>query len=107
MRLHFIASEQCRPDEFTKIIHRRSIYFVSILFQPATFDGGGSNMSVSLCSRVYVMSILAAICFHAYQQENGNSNSNGRLDIVSKERVSVGKKDTWKLTKKLGKCLLV
>nr|GEY83936.1 protein ILITYHIA isoform X1 [Tanacetum cinerariifolium] len=35
-------------------------------------------------------------------QENGNSNSNGRQDTVSKERVGAGKKDTGKLTKKHG-----
>nr|GFC17441.1 protein ILITYHIA isoform X1 [Tanacetum cinerariifolium] len=32
--------------------------------------------------------------------ENGNSNSNGRQDTVSKECVGAGKKDTGKLTKK-------
>nr|GEV72458.1 protein ILITYHIA [Tanacetum cinerariifolium] len=42
--------------------------------------------------------------FKAYDNndsmENGNSNSNGRRDSVSKERVGAGKKDTGKLTKK-------
>ncbi|GJY62849.1 casein kinase 1-like protein HD16, partial [Tanacetum coccineum] len=37
-----------------------------------------------------------------YVEENGNSDSNGRRDTVSKERVGAGKKDTRKLTKKLG-----
>ncbi|GKE41302.1 hypothetical protein Tco_1468586, partial [Tanacetum coccineum] len=38
-------------------------------------------------------------------EENGNSNSNGRRDTVSKERVGAGKKDTGKLTKKPVKAL--
>ena len=47
MRLRFIASEQRRE---TEIIHLLLIYFVYVLFQPATLvKGGGSNMTVGLC----------------------------------------------------------
>ncbi|GKC58339.1 hypothetical protein Tco_1085937, partial [Tanacetum coccineum] len=74
-------------------------------FQQPRRDAMSTEIDVCIAESVASNNMKQAKgCFKAYDDnnsmKNGNSNSNGRRDTVSKERVGAGKKDTGKLTKK-------